>query len=176
MSDNGKKTLSLKPKPALGADNAQATVRRPKKRIIRRSDIPAGKLTSSRKPKPKPAPRNNAKKPESKPLSPGDQKAIELTALLIERFPAWENYKPLALGVEKTLLTYLNENEIEASKRVVHRVLWHHTHQNQYLENILLDTHRYSLTGEEQQEIKDSEREHAKRVLKQQAEKQKKRR
>lgn len=175
MSDNGKKTLSLKAKTQQSADE-EPVVRRSKKRIIRRSDIPTNKLSGSRKAakqpfkKGKPAPQ----KP-SKPLSPGDQKAMELTALLIERFPVWADSKPLALGISDALLGYLQQENIEASKRVIHRVLWHHTHKIEYLESVLSASHRYGLDGNQQQEIKDSERAHAARVLEQQKATQKKR-
>ena len=92
MTDQPRKTLSLK-----------------KKRVIKRSDIPAGKLTKPGKTPAKPAkpkqqrPKAPAKKkPE---FSPSEIRARELYQRLND-FEVWRSYKPLALGIEKAIFKY----------------------------------------------------------------------
>ncbi|MEN9432431.1 MAG: ProQ/FINO family [Pseudomonadota bacterium] len=156
-----KKTLSLKPKqPTV---DAEGTIKRPtKRRVVRREDIPAEKLANAR-----PAVKRGGfpmKKPIKK-LTPAEQQAVDLTTQLAEVFPMWAQHKPLALGIEAALQEYFDRAQIPVSKRVLHRVLWHHTHQKEYLQQVLIETQRYELNGKGTGEIKPAEKEHAQRTL-----------
>ncbi|WP_020558022.1 ProQ/FINO family protein [Thiofilum flexile] len=159
--DKEKKTLSLKPKLALNTDtDSESTVKRPnKRRVIRREDIVAERLATARPPRNAP-PRRPVKK-----LTPAEQQAVDLTAELADNFPIWEQHKPLAIGIEEALQQHFDQVQIPVSKRVLHRVLWHHTHQKEYLQQILIENQRYSLDGQAMGEIKASEKEHAQRTL-----------
>lgn len=161
--DKEKKTLTLKPKLALNtdADSEANAIKRPsKRRIVRREDIVAEKLATPRLPK-----RNAPAKKPMKRLTPAEQQAVDLTAQLASVFPIWAQHKPLAIGIEEALQQYFDQAQIPVSKRVLHRVLWHHTHQKEYLQQVLIENQRYSLDGRANGEIKASEKEHAQRTL-----------
>lgn len=161
--DKEKKILTLKPKLTLNTDNnseANALKRPNKRRVIRREDIVPERLATARPPK-RSAPIH---KPIKK-LSPAEQQAVDLTAELAGIFPIWAQHKPLAIGIEDALQQHFDQAQIPVSKRVLHRVLWHHTHQKEYLQQILIENQRYSLDGRAEGEIKASEKEHAQRTL-----------
>lgn len=163
LMDKEKKTLSLKPKQLVTSDNETNALKRPsKRRVVRREDIPAEKLANAR-----PAAKRLSSPPRKvlKKLTPAEQQAVDLTVQLAEVFPIWEQHKPLALGIEEALQQYFDHEQIPVSKRVLHRVLWHHTHQKEYLQQVLIETQRYELTGKAVGEIKAPEKEHAQRTL-----------
>ena len=159
--DKEKKILTLKPKPALTTDTETNLLKRPsKRRLVRREDIVPERLASARPPKQHAPTRKPIKK-----LTPAEQQAVDLTTQLASVFPIWEQHKPLALGIEDALQQHFDKAQIPVSKRVLHRVLWHHTHQKEYLQQILIENQRYSLDGQAMGEIKASEKEHAQRTL-----------
>lgn len=155
MTDTPKKILTLK-----------------RKRVIRRADIPAGKLTKTgskppaakapgkpKKPRANPAP----KKPE---ISPSELRARELYDRL-NQFEVWRTYKPLAIGIEKAIFKICNDEQIAgASKNVVQKVLSRHTRRDVYRTNLAKGGRRYQLDAEEGGLITDDQRELANQQLK----------
>jgi hypothetical protein len=147
MTDTPKKTLTLK-----------------RKRVIKRSDIPAGKLTKtgSKPPatkapgKPKKSRTNPApKKPE---ISPSEKRARELYTRLNE-FEVWRTYKPLAIGIEKAIFKICNDEQIAgASKKVVQKVLSRHTRREVYRANLARGGRRYHLDSGEGGEITEDQK------------------
>ena len=154
MTDTPKKTLTLK-----------------RKRVIKRSDIPAGKLTKtgSKPPaakalaKPKKSRSNpSPKKPE---ISPSEIRARALYDRLNE-FEVWRTYKPLAIGIEKAIFKICNDEQIAgASKNVVQKVLSRHTRREAYRVNLAKGGRRYHLDSVEGDLITDQQKEFATQQL-----------
>ncbi len=153
MNDQPRKTLSLK-----------------KKRVIKRADIPAGKLT---KPGKAPAKPTKAKSQKTRPpakkkpeFSPSEIRARELYQRLND-FEVWRSYKPLALGIEKAIFKLCNDEKIPgASKKVVNKVLSRHTRRDVYRANVLRGGKRYQLDAKEGGEISEEQKAHAARAMK----------
>ncbi|MEZ5448330.1 MAG: ProQ/FINO family protein [Thiolinea sp.] len=138
MTDTPNKTLTLK-----------------RKRIVKRSDLPAGKLGSPGRKSPapgKPKPKAKAKKPAPPPRKPttppSELRARELDQRLHD-FEVWRTFQPLAIGVEKALFKLCNDEQIPgASKKVVQKVLHRHTRRVAYLTNLVKGGERYTLAGQ----------------------------
>lgn len=172
-SDKPRKTLSITRKPASAGngttDPTEGAVRRSGKRIIKRENLPADKLTRPGKfePKAKPA-RNKTKRPRQPPkpkkTPPSDLRARELSDSL-NAFAVWRNHQPLALGIEKQIFRHIAEHQLSASKRVVQKMLHHHTHHRAYLQAVGRGGSRFNLDGTNAGAILPGEREHAGRVL-----------
>ncbi|PID34181.1 MAG: Fertility inhibition FinO [Thiotrichales bacterium] len=152
MTDTPKKTLTLKRKTT-GAGSKSGTVSRSGKRIIRRDELPRARPAKAPKAPPK-KPTKQKKKPArvSKPkmaVSPSDLKARELNDRL-NAFPAWLNYQPLAIGVDKEIFRLVNDECFPgASKKVVQKVLRMHTGHGRYLQALGKGGGRFSLDGTE---------------------------
>ena len=169
MSDKPRKTLSITRKPAsdthtpASTENGTQAVKRTRKRIIKRDELPAVKLGKPKSPPPK------AKKPKApnkpKPIkSPSDLRAEELAASL-NNFPVWRERQPLAIGIEREIFQHIARHQLSASKRVVQKLLYWQTNNRKYLQAVGAGGSRYHLDGTEAGAILPEEREHAGRVL-----------
>ena len=159
--DQPRKPLSLKPK----ASTSTPTQKRSRKRIIRRDELPAAKLTKA-KPPPKPKPKKKLKPAASqKPtISPSDIRLDNLNASL-NAFEVWRDYQPLTLGIEKALFQHIAKHSLSASKRVVQRLLRQHTRDKRYLQGITTGAARYHLDGTPSGPITRIEQDQARRLL-----------
>ncbi len=171
MTDRPRITLSIKPKavpttePAATINPETKTVSRGNKRIIKREQlqpIALGKPKSKALPKKPNKPRKPAPK---KPLiSPSDIRMDNLNAAL-NAFAVWRERKPLALGIERQIFQLIAQQNLSASKRVVQKLLYRHTHQRNYLLNVGQEGQRFNLDGSAAEGILPEEREHAGRLL-----------
>ena len=171
MTDRPRKTLSIKPKaapttePAYSPDKAAKPILRSNKRIITREQLQPCALV---KPKAKALPKktNKPRKPApKKPLvSPSDIRMDNLNAAL-NAFAVWRERKPLALGIERQIFQLIAQQNLSASKRVVQKLLYRHTHQRNYLLNVGQEGQRFNLDGSAAEGILPEEREHAGRLL-----------
>jgi sRNA-binding protein len=171
MNDQPRKTLSIKPKVAPTTEQASTlnqetkVVLRANKRIIKREQVQA---TALAKPKAK-AP---AKKP-TKPRKPAPKKPlIAPSAIRMDNLNAalntlvvWREHQPLALGIERQIFQLIAQQHLSASKRVVQKLLYQHTHQRNYLLKVGQGGQRFNLDGTEDGVILPEEREHAGRLL-----------
>ena len=143
-----KKTLTLKCSGTGAKSGMDRTVSKSDKRIIKCDDLPGAKPAKA--PAKKPA--NRKKKPArvSKPkmaVSPSDLKARELNERL-NAFPVWQNYQPLAIGIDKDIFRLVNDECFPgASKKVVQKLLRMHTGHSRYLEALAKGGERYHLDG-----------------------------
>ena len=148
MTDTPKKTLTLKRSGTGDKSGSDRTVSRSGKRIIKRDDLPRAKPAKA----PPKKPTNRKKKPArvSKPkmaVSPSDLKARELNERL-NAFPVWQNYQPLAIGIDKDIFRLVNDECFPgASKKVVQKTLRMHTGHSRYLEALVKGGGRYHLDG-----------------------------
>ena len=166
MTDQPRKTLSIKPKAlpstrqASKPDQATKTVSRGNKRIIKREQVQA---TALAKPKAK-VPTKKTNKPRKpapkKPLiSPSDIRVDNLNAAL-NAFAVWRERKPLALGIERQIFQLIADQQLSASKRVVQKLLFRHTHQCDYLFKVGQGGQRFNLDGSTSGVILPEEYEH----------------
>ena len=146
-------------------------VKRGGKRIITRDQLPASSLTRPgkfEKPKPKQKPANTRRKPRQPPkpkkTPPSELRARELNDSL-NAFEVWRTHKPLALGIERQVFQCIGELHLSASKRVVQKLLHHHTHNRAYLLHVGSGGMRFNLDGSEEDQITQGERDHSARVL-----------
>ena len=102
---------------------------------------------------------------QAKKIPPSEIKAQQLDSLLHQRYPAWHNYEPLQLGIEKQLFQLISAEHLPYSKRVVQRVLKRHTHCRQYLNSVLHSARRVSLKNTIVSDVIDTEKEYAKSRL-----------
>jgi len=100
-----------------------------------------------------------------KKIPPSEVKAKQLDLLLHERYPAWHDYEPLQLGIEKQLFQLISAEYLPYSKRVVQRVLKRHTQCRQYLNSLLHSSRRVSLKNNAVSDVIDTEKDYAKRRL-----------
>lgn len=166
-----RKTLSIKRKPAnTGTDTTspdKGAVKRAGKRIIKREDLPANKLTRPgklEKPKKSTQAKHRRQPPKPKKTPPSDLRAQELNDSL-NVYSVWREYKPLALGIERQIYQYIGKHSLSASKRLVQKLLHRHTHHRDYLQAISCGNLRYNLDGTETKTITQPERDHAARML-----------
>jgi sRNA-binding protein len=71
----------------------------------------------------------------------------------------------LALGIEKQVFRYIADHHLSASKRVVQRLLYAHTHQRDYLQAVAAGGMRYGLDGQEAGEVTPMEQKNAEQCL-----------
>ncbi len=152
MTEKPRKALSLKLKANTGTveENPAQRFTRRHKRIIRREELPANKLSNTKAPpKPKPKPKKAAKPtpPKKQGTSPSDIRLANLNAHLNNHSEAWREFKPLVIGVEKEVFRYIAAHHLSASKRVVQRLLRQHTQDERYQRNLLAGGGRYHLDG-----------------------------
>lgn len=171
MTEKPRKPLSLKPKVASNAisDSTTQLTRRSKKRIIRRDELPASKLSTTKappksKPKSKPKKKPQATDPKKPMISPSDIRLDNLNASL-NGLAVWRQFKPLALGIEKQVFQYIAKYNLSSSKRVVQRLLRQHTKRDEYLLAITIGTKRFNLDGSIDQGISHAHREPANQEL-----------
>ena len=149
MTDKPQNRLSLKPKISTteSGETATPTTRRGKKRIIRRDELPAAKLTKTKAPPPKPAKKKPKSAAPTKPtISRSDIRLDNLNASL-NAFEAWRNYQPLAIGIEKQVFQHIAKHQLSASKRVVQLLLRQHTRDERYLRAVRVGNTRFDLDG-----------------------------
>ena len=171
MTERPRITLSIKPKAVSTTEQAPTlnpetkAVSRGNKRIIKREQVQPYALA---KPKAKVPPKkpNKPRKPApKKPLvSPSDIRLDNLNAAL-NAFVVWRERKPLALGIERQIFQLIAQQNLSASKRVVQKLLYRHTHQRNYLLNVGQEGQRFNLDGSAAEGILPEEREHAGRLL-----------
>lgn len=149
MTDKQNKTLSLKPKTtATTPENTPQTLTRSRKRvIIRRDDLPADKLSTTKPPpKPKPKKKTASLAPKKPKTSPSDIRLGNLDASL-NTFEVWREFKPLVIGADKDVFRHIAKHNLSASKRVVQRLLRQHVQDERYQRNLLAGGGRYHLDG-----------------------------
>ncbi len=167
MTDKPRKTLTIIRKPTTASPTTGNTdtpvVQRTGKRIIRREEL-SGVQRTTKPPAPKPQPTKpkQKKKPPRKPkkpvVKPSDLKAKELNDRL-NGFLVWLHYKPLAIGTDKDIFRLVGEECFSgASKKVVQKVLHQHTNHGRYLQNLMVETHRYRLDGTPDGEVNAHQR------------------
>ncbi|HMT95014.1 ProQ/FINO family protein [uncultured Thiothrix sp.] len=171
MTDQPRKTLSIKPKALPSTeqtskpDQATKTVSRGNKRIIKREQVQPYALA---KPKAKAPPKkpNKPRKPvPKKPLiAPSDVRVDNLNAAL-NAFAVWRERQPLARGIERQIFQLIADQHLSASKRVVQKLLFKHTHQRDYLLKVGQGGQRFNLDGSTDGMILPEERELAGRWL-----------
>lgn len=166
MTEKPHKPLSLKPKAdtPTPAENTAPPIKRRRKRIIWRDELPTGKLTKTRPPlKPKPKQRPKLV-PSKQRVPPSDIRLDNLNASL-NAFEVWRTFQPVALGIDKAIFRHIAKHNLSASKRVVKRLLHQHTRHQQYLQNIRTGTARYHFDDTPAGTITQIEREHSTRML-----------
>ena len=170
-TDKPRKTLTITRKSTAPAnpDTATTTHTRSSKRVITRDQLPAvQKPGTPKKPATKPAKTTNRRKPRQPPkpkkTPPSELRARELSDSL-NAFEVWRTRKPLALGVEKQLFRHIADLQLSASKRVVQKLLHHHTHNRAYLLNVGSGGVRFNLDGSMSGAILPAEQLHAARLF-----------
>lgn len=165
MTDQPRKTLSIKPKSAPQAANPETkAISRGNKRIIKREHVQANALA-----KPKAAPSKKPAKPRKTAtkkllIAPSTIRMDNLNAAL-NAFVVWRECRPLALGIERQIFQLIADQHLSASKRVVQKLLYKHTHQHNYLVKVGQGGQRFHLDGSEDGVILPEERAHAGRLL-----------
>ena len=153
-----RKTLSLKrPTAPVEADAnpsnpASPVSRRPAKRIIRREDLSGVQKAGTIK---APISKPKAKKPPkprrpTRPAKPApSQLRLESINASLNAYPAWLHFKPLALGIERQIFQHIAKHSLSASKRVVQKLLFTHTRDARYQQQLAEGITRVNLDGSE---------------------------
>jgi sRNA-binding protein len=173
-NEKPRKTLSITRKPASSTaqaenGNAPMGIKRTGKRIITREQLPdVQKPGIPKKPPKKPSKPTQGKRPRQPPkpkkTPPSELRARELNDSL-NGFAVWLQRQPLALGIEKQVFRYIAEHHLSASKRVVQRLLYAHTHRRDYLQAVAAGGMRYGLDGQEAGEVTPDESDYARQAL-----------
>lgn len=166
MTDQPRKTLSIKPKSAPQAANPETKVlTRGNKRIIKREQVQATALAKPKAKVPAKKPNKPRKTAPKKPLvAPSGIRMDNLNAAL-NAFVVWREHQPLALGIERQIFQLIAQRNLSASKRVVQKLLYQHTHQRHYLLKVGQGGQRFNLDGSADGGILPEERTHAGRLL-----------
>lgn len=171
MNDQPRKTLSIKPKIAPTTEQAPTlnqetkAVLRGNKRIIKREQVQTNALAKPKAKVPTKKPTKPRKTAPKKPLvAPSDIRLDSLNAVL-NAFVVWREQQPLALGIERQIFQLVATQQLSASKRVVQKLLYRHTHQRSYLLKIGQGGQRFNLDGTEDGAILPEQREYAGRLL-----------
>ena len=98
-----------------------------------------------------------APSPENNPV----HNARALIKTLQERFPAFREYAPLAIGIDKQILNLCPETD----RKVLRIALGLHTHSLKYLKSTSKATHRFNLDGTQACELCAEHRTHADETL-----------
>ncbi len=88
--------------------------------------------------------------------SPAQQARVVLKELQ-QQYPAFRDCKPLAIGIDKQLQI----ERPEISRKTLRIALGIHTHSLRYLKAMEKATHRFTLAGEQADEVSDEHRAHA---------------
>lgn len=171
MNDQPRKTLSIKPKIALTTEQAPTlnqetkAVLRGNKRIIKREQVQATALAKPKAKVPTKKPTKPRKTAPKKPLiAPSVIRMDNLNAAL-NAFVVWREQQPLALGIERQIFQLIAQQNLSASKRVVQKLLYQHTHQRHYLLKVGQGGARFNLDGSADGVILPAECEHVGRLL-----------
>jgi ProP effector len=92
--------------------------------------------------------------------------------MLQEAFPVFRECKPLAIGIDKQLLT----RRPELDRKVMRIALGIHTHSLRYLKTMSKATVRFDLDGNAADEVTDTHRAHAAETLRERDKKETERR
>ena len=103
--------------------------------------------------------------------SPG-QKARELLKMLQERFPAFRDCQPLAIGTDKELLARIPDLD----RKLLRIALGMHAHSLRYLKAVEKATHRVDLDGNPTTELSAEHKKHAADILRERFKKEAERR
>lgn len=106
------------------------------------------------------------------PTSTPVQDARALLKTLQSSFPVFNDYAPLAIGIDKQLLA--RRPDIE--RKVLRIALGMHTNSLRYLKTIEKATHRLDLDGNPGDEVTDEHRKHASEILRERFKKEAERR
>ena len=90
------------------------------------------------------------------------QNARSLIKTLQEQYAVFRNCLPLAIGIDKQLLTRQNE----LNRKTLRIALGLHTNSLRYLKSMEKATRRFDLDGNPSEEVTDAHRAHAAEVLK----------
>ena len=90
------------------------------------------------------------------------QNARALLKTLQQNFSVFRDYSPLAIGIDKQLLTRQNE----LNRKTLRIALGLHTNSLRYLKSMEKATRRFDLDGNPGEEVTDAHRAHAAEVLK----------
>ena len=171
MTENPRKTITIKPKASptteqiTSPDEANKAIFRGNKRIIKREQLQPAALAKPKAKVPTKKPNKPRKPAPKKPLvSPSDIRMDHLNATL-NAFAVWREHQPLALGIERQIFQLIAAQQLSASKRVVQKLLYQHTHQRHYLLKVGQGGERFNLDGTADGAILPEEREHAGRLL-----------
>lgn len=171
MNDQPRKTLSIKPKTAPTTEHASTlnqetkTVSRGNKRIIKREQVQATALAKPKAKAPTKKPNKPRKTAPKKPLiAPSAIRMDNLNAAL-NALVVWREHQPLALGIERQIFQLIATQQLSASKRVVQKLLYQHTHQRHYLLKVGQGGARFNLDGSVEGDILPTEREYVGRLL-----------
>lgn len=104
-------------------------------------------------------------------LSPA-QNARLMIKTLQENYPVFRDYSPLAIGIDKQLLT----RQPELDRKVLRIALGMHTRSLGYLKTMEKATHRLDLDGNSGAEISPEHRTHAREILRERSKKETERR
>ncbi|SKA88389.1 ProQ/FINO family protein [Thiothrix eikelboomii] len=149
MNDQPRKTLSIKPKieQASILNQETKTVLRGNKRIIKREQVQANALAKLKAKVPAKKTSKPRKTAPKKPLvAPSAIRMDNLNAAL-NAFVVWREHQPLALGIERQIFQLIAQQNLSASKRVVQKLLYQHTHQRHYLLKVGQGGARFNLDG-----------------------------
>lgn len=100
------------------------------------------------------------------PVSP-PQAARILLKDLQQKFPTFQECKPLAIGIDKQLIAAIPE----LNRKILRIALGIHTNSLQYLKGMEKATVRFNLAGEEADQITDAHRAHATEILRERSKK-----
>lgn len=171
MNDKPRKTISIKPKALPSTeqtskpDQATKTVSRGNKRIIKREQVQATALAKPKAKVPTKKPNKPRKPALKKPLvAPSTIRMDNLNAAL-NAFVIWRELQPLALGIERQIFQWIAVKQLSASKRVVQKLLFKHTHQRDYLLKVVQGEQRFNLDGSASGVILPEECKHIGRLL-----------
>ena len=103
--------------------------------------------------------------PSAAPAANQGETPAQLARALLKRlqtqFPAFRDCLPLAIGIDKQLITELPE----VSRKVLRIALGIHTNSLRYLRAMEKATHRFDLAGQQADEVTDVHRKHASEIL-----------
>jgi len=97
----------------------------------------------------------------STPAKTPNQNARDLLKMLQERFPAFRDCLPLAIGTDKELLARIPDLD----RKLLRIAFGMHAHSLRYLKTMEKATHRVDLDGNPAAELTDEHRKHATETL-----------
>ena len=100
------------------------------------------------------------------------QNARALLKTLQENYAVFRDYSPLAIGIDKQVLTRLSE----VDRKTLRIALGMHTHSLRYLKTMEKATQRLDLDGQPAEEVTDTHRNYATEVLRERFKKEAERR